>query len=79
VTPPASDATTEAGARATLARYLQQQPNAAVFQLASATVTDVDTKWQILVPRTDWAKVMPNAAAFEVDKKTGAVTVLRVR
>ena len=77
-TPP-TDALTEARARASLARYLQQQPNAAVYQLASATFTDVDTKWQILVPRTDWAKLMPNAAAFEVDKKTAAVTVLRVK
>lgn len=74
-----TSAGTEAEARAVLARYVQQLPNAAVYQLASATATDVQTKWQIMVPRTDWAKVMPNAAAFEVDKQTGAVTMLRVR
>lgn len=72
-------ASTEAEARASLARYIQQLPNAAVYQLESATATDVDTKWQIMVPRTDWAKVMPNAAAFEVDKRTATVTVLRVK
>jgi hypothetical protein len=72
-------AATAAAARAVLAAYLQQQPNAAVYQLDSATVTEVDTRWQILVPRTDWATRRPNAAAFEVDKQTGSVTVLRVK
>ena len=78
-TTPLEGATTEAEARASLARYIQKLPNAAVYQLTLATATDVETKWQIMVPRTDWANVMPNAAAFEVDKHNAAVTVLRVR
>jgi hypothetical protein len=78
-TPLPRGAATAAAARAALAAYLQQQPNAAVYLLDSARVTEVDTSWQVLVPRTDWATRMPNAAAFEVDKKTGTVTVLRVK
>jgi hypothetical protein len=60
-------------------RYLQGQPNAALYVLDSASVVDVDTHWQVLVPRTDWAKRMPNKAAFEVDKPTGTVRGLPVK
>lgn len=62
-----------------MGRYLQGQPNAALYVLDSASVVDVDTHWQVLVPRTDWAKRMPNKAAFEVDKPTGAVRILPVK
>ena len=72
-------AASEAQARAAVADYVKTQPNAALYLTDSARVVDVDTKWQVLVPRTDWAKRMPNAAAFEVDKQTGAVTTLMVK
>lgn len=72
-------APTEAAARAAIALHLQQQSNKALYQLDSARVTDVDTHWQVMVPRTDWANRMPNAAAFEVDKQTGKVTTLMVK
>ncbi|MDF7814756.1 hypothetical protein [Hymenobacter sp. YC55] len=74
-----TSATTEVAARAAVAQHLQQQPNSALYQFDSARVTDVDTHWQVMVPRTDWAKRMPNAAAFEVDKQTGKVTTLMVK
>jgi hypothetical protein len=63
----------EADARAAVGKYIQAQPNAALFVVDSARVNDNDATWQVLVPRTDWAKRMPNAARFEVDKTTGAV------
>ena len=72
-------APTEAEARAAVVRHVQAQPNAALYVTDSARVVDVDTKWQVMVPRTDWARRMPNAAAFEVDKQTGAVTTLMVK
>ncbi|TGE08239.1 hypothetical protein [Hymenobacter fodinae] len=72
-------ATNAEAARAAVAAYVKSQPNAALYQLDSARVMDVDTNWQVLVPRTDWAGRMPNAAAFEVDKKTGTVTTLKVK
>lgn len=75
----AAGAPTEAAARAAVAQHLQQQPNIALYQLDSARVTDVDTHWQVMVPRTDWSQRMPNAAAFEVDKHTGSVTTLMVK
>jgi hypothetical protein len=37
-------------------------------------VNDNEATWQVLVPRTDWAKRMPNRARFEVDKQTGQVS-----
>ncbi len=77
--PPPANALTAEGARAAVGRYLQGQPNAALYVLDSASVVDVDTHWQVLVPRTDWAKRMPNKAAFEVDKPTGAVCILPVK
>ncbi|UOQ78731.1 hypothetical protein MUN84_09455 [Hymenobacter sp. 5516J-16] len=78
-TTPAAGASTEAAARAAVARFVQQQPNAALYQLDSARALEVENHWQVLVPRTDWAGRMPNKAAFEVDKQTGVVTVLAVK
>jgi len=77
--PAASGAATEAEARAAVARYVQAQPNAALYVVDSASAVEVDDHWQILVPRTDWAKRMPNRAAFEVDKKTGQVSTMMVK
>ncbi|QNP52360.1 hypothetical protein [Hymenobacter qilianensis] len=75
----AAAASTEAQARAAVVRFVMQQPNAALYQLDSARVLEVDDHWQILVPRTDWAGRMPNKAAFDVDKQTGAVSPLAVK
>ncbi|QIL77527.1 hypothetical protein [Hymenobacter sp. HDW8] len=72
-------ASTEAQARAAVARFVEQQPNAALYQLDSARVLEVNDHWQILVPRTDWAGRMPNKAAFDVDKQTGTVSPLAVK
>jgi len=72
-------APTAEAARAAVGRYLQAQPNASLYVLDSASVVDVDTHWQVLVPRTDWAKRMPNKAAFEVEKSTGAVSTRPVK
>ncbi|TGD82638.1 hypothetical protein [Hymenobacter wooponensis] len=66
-------------ARAAVADYIKTQPNAALYQADSARIVDVDTKWQVLVPRIDWVGRMPNAAAFEVDKQTGTVSTLKVK
>jgi hypothetical protein len=71
--------TDQAAARAAVARYLQSQPNAQLYVVDSARVVDVDTHWQVLVPRTDWAGRMPNRARFEVDKVTGTVQDLPVK
>jgi hypothetical protein len=78
-TPSATPATTEAAARAAVARYIQAQPNATLYVPDSARVVDVDTHWQVLVPRTDWAQRMPNRARFEVDKQTGQVSTQPVK
>lgn len=77
--PPTSSAATEGEARAVLARYIQQQPQADRYQVDSARLVEVDAVWQAMVPRTDWKGRMPNAAAFEIDKLTGQVRVLPVR
>ncbi len=77
--PPPANARTAEGARAAVGRYLQGQPNAALYVLDSASVVDADTRWQVLVPRTDWAKRMPNKAAFEVEKSTGTVSIRPVK
>ncbi len=71
--PPTAGAATEADARAAVGRYLQTQPNAALYVLDSARVNDNQASWQVLVPRADWAQRMPNRARFEVDKATGTV------
>ena len=77
--PAPTPAPTAKAARAAVARYLLGQPNAALYVPDSASVVEVATRWQVLVPRTDWVRRMPNKAAFEVDKATGAVTTLRVK
>lgn len=77
--PVPAGAATEAEARAAIGRYLQSQPNADLYVVDSAQATDLGAYWQVLVPRTDWARRMPNRAAFEVDKPTGAVKSLLVK
>lgn len=77
--PAGTPAPTAEAARAAVARYIQGQPNAERYVPDSASIVDVDAHWQVLVPRTDWAKRMPNKAAFEVNKATGAVRTLPVR
>ena len=72
--PAAATQLTETDARAAVSKYIQAQPNAALFVVDSARVNDNEATWQVLVPRTDWAKRMPNAARFEVNKTTGAVS-----
>ena len=72
--PAPTGAATAAEARAAVGRYLQAQPNAALFVLDSARVNDNEATWQVLVPRTDWANRMPNRARFEVNKQTGQVS-----
>jgi hypothetical protein len=64
---------TEAEARALTAAYIQTLPNAALHVVDSARVNDNGATWQVLVPRRDWAKRMPNSARFEVNKATGEV------
>jgi hypothetical protein len=89
-TPPAADSPQSAAAqpagapspteaRAAVARYLQSQPNAGLYVLDSARVNDNQASWQVLVPRTDWARRMPNSARFEVDKATGKVSAAPVK
>ena len=78
-TPPAAAVTDQAGARAAVGRYLQTLPDARVYVLDSANVVDVDSHYQVLVPRTDWAGRMPNRARFQVDKATGVVQDLPVK
>lgn len=75
----AAGAPTSEAARAAVSRFVQTLPNATLYVPDSASVVDVDTHWQVLVPRTDWAKRMPNKAAFEVDKATGTVTTRPVK
>jgi hypothetical protein len=70
----ATPAPDEASARAAVARYIQTLPNATLYVPDSARVNDNEATWQVLVPRTDWAKRMPNRARFEVDKQTGQVS-----
>ncbi|WP_188555826.1 hypothetical protein [Hymenobacter glacieicola] len=79
VTAATPGAPTEATARAAVARYVQQQPSAALYQVDSARALEVENHWQVLVPRADWAGRMPDKAAFEVDKQTGTVTPLAVK
>lgn len=77
--PTGTPAPTAEAARAAVARYVQGQPKAPLYVPDSATIIDVDAHWQVLVPRTDWARRMPNKAAFEVDKATGVVRALPVK
>lgn len=76
---PTAGAQTAPQARAAVARYIQTLPQAARYVPDSARAAEVDAHWQVLVPRTDWAGRMPNRAAFEVDKATGAVTTHPVK
>lgn len=64
---------TEAEARTLTAAHIQTLPNAALYVADSARVNDNGETWQVLVPRRDWAKRMPNSARFEVNKTTGEV------
>ena len=75
----ATGAVTAEAARTAVARYLRGQPNAALYVPDSASVVEVATHWQVLVPRTDWAGRMPNKAVFEVDKATGSITARPVK
>lgn len=77
--PPAATTLTEAQARTAVGQFLQTQPAPALYVLDSARVNDNGTSWQVLVPRTDWAKRMPNSAHFEVDKATGKVSTGTVK
>ena len=70
---------TETDARALTAAYVQTLPNAALYVVDSARVNDNGPSWQVLVPRRDWAKRMPNSARFEVNKTTGEVTTGAVK
>lgn len=72
-------APTTAALKAIISAYLQQQPEAALYQIDSMRVLDVGTYWQVMVPRTDWAERMPNAAAFDVDKQSGRITTRPVK
>jgi hypothetical protein len=76
---PASVSPTQSPALVAVANHVKMLPNAAVYQLDSATVADGELTWQVMVPRTDWAGRMPNASAFEVDKQTRKVTTLMVK
>jgi hypothetical protein len=75
----ADQGTTADQARAAVAAYVQALPNAALYQLDSARVMEAGPQWQVMVPRTDWAGRMPNKAAFNVDKQTGAVSTQMVK
>lgn len=76
---PTAGAQAAPAARAAVARYIQTLPQAALYVPDSARAGEVDTHWQVLVPRTDWAGRMPKRAAFEVDKATGTVTTRPVK
>jgi hypothetical protein len=78
-TAPATAQLSEADAKVAVGKFIQNQPNATLFVVDSARVNDNEATWQVLVPRTDWAKRMPNAARFEVDKTTGAVSTGMVK
>ncbi|MCC2545445.1 hypothetical protein LJY25_03230 [Hymenobacter sp. BT175] len=61
-------------ARAAVGMFLQDEPEAGLYLVDSASVVDAGAQWQVLVPRTDWRNRMPNRAAFDVNKQTGTVT-----
>ncbi|GAA3971102.1 hypothetical protein [Hymenobacter antarcticus] len=64
---------TDADARAAVARFILTQPDPTRYVVDSARVNDNGDTWQVLVPRTDWARRRPNRARFEVSKATGFV------
>ena len=69
----------ETEARALTAAYVKTLPNAALYVVDSARVNENGPTWQVLVPRRDWAKRMPNSARFEVNKTTGEVNTGTVK
>lgn len=71
--PAPAAAATATEARAAVSRYLHGQPNGFLYVLDSARINDNDATWQVLVPRTDWARRLPGRARFEVEKATGTV------
>lgn len=77
--PPAGNVASAAGAQAAVTAYINQLPNAALYAPDSARVVDAGSRFQVLVPRTDWKDRLPNRAAFEVDKATGNVTTRPVK
>jgi hypothetical protein len=78
-TPPPAAGKTEAEACAIVAAHVNTLPNPELYISDSARVNDNDATWQVLVPRRDWARRMPNSARFEVDKATGAVNSAPVK
>ncbi|MBF9222401.1 hypothetical protein [Hymenobacter ruricola] len=76
---PTAPGKTEADARALVAAYIKTQRNAELYVPDSARVNDNGVTWQVLVPRRDWARRMPNAARFEVDKASGTVNSAPVK
>ncbi|MDO7845869.1 hypothetical protein Q5H92_05835 [Hymenobacter sp. M29] len=78
-TAPPAAMKTEAEARALTAAHVKTLPNAALYVVDSARVNDNGPTWQVLVPRRDWARRMPNSARFEVNKATGEVSTGAVK
>ncbi|MBD2722667.1 hypothetical protein [Hymenobacter armeniacus] len=70
---------TEAEARTLVAAYVKTLPTPELYVTDSARVNDNGATWQVLVPRRDWARRMPNSARFEVQKETGAVSTAPVK
>lgn len=64
---------TSADARAAVARFILTQPHPSLYEIDSARVNDAGDTWQVLVPRTDWARRRPSHARFAVSKATGFV------
>ncbi|UOQ96198.1 hypothetical protein MUN81_13145 [Hymenobacter sp. 5317J-9] len=79
VAPTPTAGLTEADARAKVATYVKTMPNPELYVTDSARVNDNGATWQVLVPRRDWARRMPNSARFEVQKETGAVSTAPVK
>lgn len=77
--PPAGKVASAAGARAAVGSYISRLPNRQLYLPDSARVVDAGAAYQVLVPRTDWVGRMPNRAAFEVSKASGAVTTRAVK
>ena len=76
---PTSPVASAAGAHAAVASYISRLPNQQLYVPDSARVVDAGAAYQVLVPRTDWVGRMPNRAAFEVNKASGAVTTRAVK
>ncbi|MBT9393850.1 hypothetical protein KLP40_11815 [Hymenobacter sp. NST-14] len=76
---PASQPLNEARAAERAARYFRSQPDSAVYLLPTLRVLDAGTSWQALVKRSDRVGVMPDNAAIDIDKQTGAISPVRVK